>query len=107
MTADVLSEPSDDERTFAMLAHISAFYLGILISLVVTLVIFIAKRKSKFVAFHAIQSIFWQCIVLTVVVLVFLVDFRYFTDFIGYYFLETVIAFSMFFLTALVWSGVI
>jgi uncharacterized Tic20 family protein len=50
--------PTPDERTIAMLAHlmqIFAWFWG-------PLVVYLVKRESRFVAFHALQALFLQII---------------------------------------------
>jgi uncharacterized Tic20 family protein len=61
-------EPNEDERIFAMLAHIFqifTYWVG-------PLVIYLVKRDSRFVAFHALQALFFQlvCFVLMFVTMV-------------------------------------
>jgi len=53
---EITTPPSQDERTLAMLAHILQLFTGF----VGPLVIFIIKRESRFVAFHAAQALIWQ-----------------------------------------------
>jgi len=48
--------PSEDEKTMALLAHI----LQIFTWWIGPLVIYLIKRESKFVAFHAMQALLWQ-----------------------------------------------
>jgi len=51
-------ELTADEKAFAGLAHalmISTWWIG-------PLVIYLTKRKSKFVSFHSLQALFWQII---------------------------------------------
>jgi uncharacterized membrane protein len=48
-------EPTQDDRTMATLAHA----LGIL-GFIAPLVIFLVKRQSRFVSFHALQSLLWH-----------------------------------------------
>ncbi len=48
--------PTEDERAFAMLAHLLQFFAGF----IPPLVIFLVKKKSPFVAFHALQALLWQ-----------------------------------------------
>jgi uncharacterized Tic20 family protein len=50
--------PSHDEKTFAMLAHV----LGIFSGFIAPLVLFLVKRDSKFVSFHALQALAWHII---------------------------------------------
>jgi uncharacterized Tic20 family protein len=56
--AAALPAPTQDEQTMALLAHILqlfTWWIG-------PLVIYIARRESKFVAFHAMQALLWQII---------------------------------------------
>ena len=51
-------ELTQDEKAYAGLAHalmISTWWIG-------PLVIFLMKRSSRFVSFHALQALFWQII---------------------------------------------
>jgi uncharacterized Tic20 family protein len=48
--------PSKDDRTFAMLAHV----LQLFGSFIAPLVIYVAKRDSPFVRFHALQALIWK-----------------------------------------------
>ncbi|MGQ9462395.1 MAG: DUF4870 domain-containing protein, partial [Candidatus Fervidibacter sp.] len=60
---------SDDERLWAMLAHLLTLvgYIVWLGAYVIPLVIYLAfKNKSPFVAFHALQSLFFQLMLLVV-----------------------------------------
>jgi len=50
--------PTQDEKTFALLAHV----LGIFSGFISPLVFFLVKRDSKFVSFHALQSLAWHVI---------------------------------------------
>ena len=56
----VLYPPTHDERTFAMLVYI----LGVFSGFLAPLVLFLVKRDSKFVSFHALQSLAWHVIYL-------------------------------------------
>ena len=49
-------EPTKDECTMAMLAHLLQVFSGF----IGPLVIFIVKQDSKFVKYHALQSLIWQ-----------------------------------------------
>ena len=55
-TAPVLPEPTQDERTFATLAHA----LQMAGSWIAPLVIFFYKSESRFVRFHALQALLLQ-----------------------------------------------
>lgn len=57
--------PSKDECVIAMLAHV----LMIVSYLWAPLIIYFAKRDSRFVAFHALQALYWQLIALCATVL--------------------------------------
>jgi uncharacterized membrane protein len=48
------SEPTENEKLLAMLAHLLAFFCG---GFIAPLVILAVKRDSKFVAFHAMQAL--------------------------------------------------
>lgn len=65
MELSELPAPSADERTLAMLAHFLQLFGGF----VAPLVIFLIKRDSRFVAFHAIQALLWQVILAGLAVL--------------------------------------
>jgi uncharacterized Tic20 family protein len=51
------SETTADERTTALLAHLSAFVIPVLGPL---LIWFLKKDSSRFTAYHALQSLFFQ-----------------------------------------------
>jgi uncharacterized protein len=57
-----LSEPSSDEKTMATLAQV----LQIIGSWIAPLIIYLIKRDSKFVSFHAVQALLWQIMVLII-----------------------------------------
>jgi len=65
MEPDIAAVPSPDERTFAMLAHILQLFTGF----IGPLVIYIVKRESRFVAFHALQALLWQAIYFVITML--------------------------------------
>ncbi|MGC1293330.1 MAG: DUF4870 domain-containing protein, partial [Candidatus Acidiferrales bacterium] len=51
-------ELTQDEKAYAGLAHalmIGTWWIG-------PLVIYLSKKESRFVAFHALQALFWQII---------------------------------------------
>ena len=56
--ATALPEPTQDERTMATLAHT----LQIVGWFIAPLVIFLIRRDSRFVSFHALQAIFLQLV---------------------------------------------
>jgi len=58
--APTLIEPSLDERTMAILAHM----LQIVGLWVAPLIIFVIKRESRFVSFHALQALLLQVVYL-------------------------------------------
>jgi uncharacterized membrane protein len=51
-----LPVPTQDERTMAFLAHLLQVFTGF----IAPLVIFCVKQNSRFVKFHALQSLIWQ-----------------------------------------------
>lgn len=51
-----LPVPMPDERTMAFLAHLLQVFTGF----IAPLVIFCVKQDSRFVKFHALQSLIWQ-----------------------------------------------
>ena len=60
-----LAEPTpvtQDERTFAVLAHA----LQIVGTFIAPLVIYLVKRDSRFVAFHALQAVFLQIVYMVI-----------------------------------------
>jgi uncharacterized membrane protein len=61
-TAAALPEPSPDEKTMATLAQV----LQIVGSWIAPLIIYLIRRESKFVSFHAMQALLWQAVVLIV-----------------------------------------
>lgn len=54
--------PTSDEKTMATLAHI----LQVVAWWIAPLIIFLTKRDSKFVSFHALQALLWQLVLLVV-----------------------------------------
>lgn len=56
----VLLEPSADERTMAMLAHLLSAFTGF----IGPLIIFIVKQNSRFVRFHSLQALIWHAVYL-------------------------------------------
>jgi uncharacterized Tic20 family protein len=62
-----LPAPTQDERSMAMLVYIIGIFTGFL----GPLIIYLIKRDSKFVSFHAMQCLLWHLLYLvTVMVLV-------------------------------------
>jgi uncharacterized protein len=51
-----LQAPTQDERTMAFLAHLLQVFTGF----IAPLVIYCVKQDSRFVKFHALQSLIWQ-----------------------------------------------
>lgn len=66
-----LPVPMKDERQMAMLAHVLQLFGGF----IAPLIIFIVKRESKFVRFHALQPLIWQGCVLILTMVFFVVFF--------------------------------
>jgi uncharacterized membrane protein len=52
--------PTSDETTLALLAHV----LQIFTWWIGPLAIYLAKRDSKFVSFHAMQALLWQFVMM-------------------------------------------
>ncbi|HSC77448.1 MAG TPA: DUF4870 domain-containing protein [Candidatus Acidoferrales bacterium] len=50
--------PDSDERMYACLAH----FLQMIGGFIGPLIIFLVKRESRFVAFHAVQALLWQVV---------------------------------------------
>jgi uncharacterized membrane protein len=53
-----VAEPSQDERTLAILAHV----LQVVGWWIAPLIIFVIKRESRFVSFHALQALLLQVV---------------------------------------------
>jgi uncharacterized membrane protein len=51
-----LPEPTQDERSIAFLAHLLQVFTGF----IAPLIIYCVKQDSRFVKFHALQSLIWQ-----------------------------------------------
>ena len=60
----VTPEPgvTQDEKTMAVLAHALGFFTGFL----GPLIIYLVKKDSRFVAFHSLQALFFQLVVIAV-----------------------------------------
>src|SRR5262245_4981694 len=54
----ILYQPTSDEKTMALLAHV----LGIFSGFLAPLIFFLVKRDSKFISFHALQSLAWHIV---------------------------------------------
>jgi uncharacterized Tic20 family protein len=52
--------PTEDEKSMAMISYILSIFFGWLAPLIIWLV----KRDSKFISFHALQMLFWHGIFL-------------------------------------------
>jgi uncharacterized membrane protein len=65
-SAPVFLTPTPDERSFALLAHL----LQIIAGWLGALIIFLVKRDSRFVSFHALQVLFLQIAHLALMMLV-------------------------------------
>ncbi|MBS1493903.1 MAG: DUF4870 domain-containing protein [Bacteroidetes bacterium] len=64
-TTEITQEvPTSDERLLAMFSHFSIFLGGIILPIIMY---FVKKDKSKFVAFHALQSIFFHLMYLIII----------------------------------------
>lgn len=57
-----LPEPTREERTLGMLAHV----LQIVSWLIAPLIIFFVRRDSRFVRYHALQAVFFQLLMMFV-----------------------------------------
>ncbi len=55
-------EPTADEKTMATLAEVLQIVAGWL----APLIIYLVRRESKFVAFHAMQALLWQVMVFVI-----------------------------------------
>jgi uncharacterized protein len=58
-----LPVPTQEERTLALLAHLLQVFTGF----IAPLVIYCIKQDSRFVKFHALQSLIWQLCYMVVV----------------------------------------
>ncbi|HXZ26771.1 MAG TPA: DUF4870 domain-containing protein [Terriglobales bacterium] len=66
-TAPTQAAPTQDERSMAMLAHVLMIFTGFLGPLIIWLI----RKQSKFVSFHALQALAFQvAYALLIVVLV-------------------------------------
>lgn len=56
-TYNDLPTPTQEERTTAMLAHLLMIFTGF----IGPLVLYFVKRESRFIAFHSVQALIYQC----------------------------------------------
>jgi uncharacterized Tic20 family protein len=56
----LFAEPTREERTLGMLAHV----LQIFSWLIAPLIIFLVRKDSRFVRYHALQAVFFQLLVM-------------------------------------------
>jgi len=61
----VILPPTPDDRKMAMLAHVLQLFGGF----IAPLIIFLVKRDSRFVRFHALQALLWQVTVFAITML--------------------------------------
>ena len=64
--SELANEPTNDEKLFSLLSHISFFFGALVLPLVFWI---INKDKSKFVAFNSLQALFFQ-LATTVIIIV-------------------------------------
>ena len=64
-------EPTSDEKTMAIFAHVFQLFGG----WIAPLIIFLVKRQSRFVSFHALQALLLQIVHLVIIVVVMLLLF--------------------------------
>ena len=57
-TSPGLPVPTQEERTMAMLSHLLMIFAGF----IPPLVIYLVRKESKFVSFHAMQGLLWQIV---------------------------------------------
>jgi uncharacterized membrane protein len=69
--ASGLPEPTQDEKTMAFLAELLQIFTWVIGPLVILLV----RSNSRFVKFHALQAIIWQCLYMLVFVVLFIALF--------------------------------
>jgi uncharacterized membrane protein len=63
-------EPTQDERTMATLAHALS-----ILGFIPPLIIFLIKRPSRFVSFHALQALLWHIVYFALVAVLMVVWF--------------------------------
>jgi uncharacterized protein len=54
--ASTQAAPTQDERSMAMLAHVLMIFTGFIGPLIIWLI----RKQSKYVSFHALQALWWQ-----------------------------------------------
>lgn len=54
--APTQAAPTQDERSMAMLAHVLMIFTGFIGPLIIWLI----RKQSKYVSFHALQALWWQ-----------------------------------------------
>ena len=64
-------EPTQDEKTMALLAHVLQLFGG----WIGPLIIFLVKRQSRFISFHALQALLLQAVQVVVMMVVMVVWF--------------------------------
>ncbi len=64
-------EPTQDEKTMAIFAHVFQLFGG----WIAPLIIFLVKRQSRFVSFHALQALLLQIVHLVIVIVFMMVWF--------------------------------
>lgn len=69
-----LPAPTQDERTMAFLAHLLQVFTGF----IAPLIIYCVKQNSRFVKFHALQSLVWQLCYMAVFFIGFIFIFVFF-----------------------------
>jgi uncharacterized membrane protein len=57
-----LPVPTQDERSMALMVHILSIFTGFWAALIIYLI----KRDSKFISFHALQSLFWHLLYMVI-----------------------------------------
>jgi uncharacterized Tic20 family protein len=66
-----LPQPTADEKTMAFLAQLLQIFTGFIGPLIILLV----RSNSRFVKFHALQAILWQCLYTLVFIVLFVALF--------------------------------
>ncbi len=63
--ASTQTAPTQDERSMAMLAHVLMIFTGFIGPLIIWLI----RKQSKYVSFHALQALWWQILWIGIVLL--------------------------------------